>query len=236
MCGRLNITDNPFVSALLDDLKVVNPEHHKYNNFVGAASSISIIRENEGERKVEDATWWLLLEESENGGYKPSRYTSFNTRFDKLNKPGSAGYQAFKETRCVVIVTGFGETEITKTANNKSVKHYHNFYAVDGAIALAGLYRQWLNKNTGEITYSSSIITNPPHPKLIPYHKKASPMMLNQNDDSIDHWLNCSSNTTEQFTNFTQPKIYQDLSVVAIEKPSSPIPIGPAELIVHDLY
>ena len=60
--------------------------------------------------------------------------------------------------------------------------------------------------------------------------------MLNQNDDSIDHWLNCSSNTTKQFTYFTQPKIYQDLSVVAIEKPSSPIPIGPAELIVHDLY
>ena len=150
MCGRLNITDNPFVSALLDDLNVTNKETFRTSEFVRATDTISIVREVNGQRRLDDAIWWLLLEQNENDGFKPSKYTSFNTRYDKLNVKGSAGYQAFREQRCIVVASGFGETEFEQKGKRKVPTHYHNFYAIDSALAFAGLYRQWTNKSTGE--------------------------------------------------------------------------------------
>ena len=54
--------------------------------FVKAADTVSIIRNVGEQRRVENATWWLLLDQTESG-FKPSKYTSFNTRYDKLNVP-----------------------------------------------------------------------------------------------------------------------------------------------------
>ena len=80
MCGRLNVTDNPFVTELLSTLKVQNVEALKAADFIRAADNISIVREVNGERRIDNATWWLLLEQKEDGQFKPSRYTSFKTR------------------------------------------------------------------------------------------------------------------------------------------------------------
>jgi len=234
MCGRLNVTDNPFVTELLSTLKVQNVEALKTADFIRAADNISIVREVNGERRIDNATWWLLLEQKEDGQFKPSRYTSFNTRYDKLNQMGSAGFQAYRESRCIIVASGFGETEFQQKGNRKVPVHYHNFYGLDAAIPLAGLYRQWLNKETGEMTFSASVITNPPHPKLQPYHSKASPMMLNAHDDSMNSWLDCQHTPLEALAELSTPRIYQDLSVVPISKPSELAPIGPAELITAD--
>ena len=101
-------------------------------------------------------------------GFKPSKYTSFNTRYDKLNVKISACYQAYRHSRCVIPAKGFGETEYV---NNKLL-HYHDLIAKDGAILLGSLCREWLNKDTGESALSCSVITLPPLPKLKKYIQK----------------------------------------------------------------
>ncbi|WP_448546697.1 SOS response-associated peptidase family protein [Thalassotalea fusca] len=233
MCGRLNITDNPFVTALLDELNVTNRETFRTSEFVRATDTISIVREVNGERQLDDATWWLLLEPSEKGGFKPSRYTSFNTRYDKLNVKGSAGYHAYREQRCLIVASGFGETEFEQRGNRKVPVHYHNFYAIDSALAFAGLYRQWVDKSTGESQFSTSVITLPSHEKIRPFHSKASPMMLSPQGEQISQWLSASTDIL-QFDEWLLPKIYNDLSVVPIKKPSDPTPLAPAQLITRD--
>jgi len=217
MCGRLNVSDDPFVIQLVEQLGIENPiEKMRFGRFIRATDVISIIREGAGKRQLEDATWWLLLEKS-NQGFKPSKYTSFNTRYDKLNLPRSAGYSAFRQSRCIIPVKGFGETEFV----NKKPKHYFDMIAKDGeAIALGGLYRQWLDQETGEFCFSCSVITLPPHPKLKAIHSKAMPLILPKDHELLDNWLSSDVTNPEIFEFLLQAHLPQDLVAQQIDKPS----------------
>jgi putative SOS response-associated peptidase YedK len=137
MCGRLNVIDDTGVRELCEGLEIrLFPERQLFSRFIRATNQVSIIRKKSDVRRIDNATWWLLLEPTVTG-FKPSKYTSFNTRFDKLNVKGSAGYQAYRYSRCVIPAKGFGESEYV---NNKPL-HYHDLVAKDGAILLGGLCR-----------------------------------------------------------------------------------------------
>jgi len=216
MCGRLNVTDNPLVIGLLEGLGMplnvsVRPGALRTGRFIRATSTISVVLEHQGQRRLQDAIWWLLLEPTETG-FKPSQYTSFNTRSDKLNTKGCAGYIPFRLQRCIVPASGFGETELI---DGKSV--YHDFIG-EKAIAFGGLYRTWLNKDTGELTHSCSIITLPPHPKLMPYHSKAMPLMLPPKQ--FDLWLSPQQKDVAVFDDLLKPVMRQKLIGFQIDKPS----------------
>lgn len=239
MCGRLNVIDDPYVVSLCEELGVPispnsSPDEPPYYNkllcerFIRATNNISIIVEREQKRQLLTAIWWLLLEPSDNG-FKPSKYTSFNTRYDKLNTPRSAGYKAFRESRCIIPAKGFGETE-GKGAN----AIYTDFEAVNGAIAFGGLYREWLNKKTGESVFSCSIITLPPHEKIKPFHSKASPLMLSQSSGTMEMWLDPTIHDTELFNDLLTPSIHQDLSAHQIDKPSLHNPVKEPVFIKSD--
>jgi len=229
MCGRLNVSDDPFITKLLVNLGVENPrETMCYGRMLNAANVISIVIEKNKKRQLKNAHWWLLQEPTEQG-FKPSKYTSFNTRYDKLNTPRSAGFTAYRESRCIIIAKGFGETE-GKGVNAR----YHDFYADQGAIALGGLYRQWRHPSTQEIRLSCSVITLPAHEKLVPFHTKASPLMLPQDDETINAWLDSSNHNVEMFADLLKPHIPHDLIVQQINKPSLFTPTGPMRLIQKD--
>ncbi|TKB47543.1 SOS response-associated peptidase [Thalassotalea mangrovi] len=235
MCGRLNISDDPFVMELINWLGVDshNPnmrENINWGRFKRATDTISIVRQSEGQRVISDATWWLLLDKTEDG-FKPSRYTSFNTRYDKLDVPRSAGYIPFRQSRCIIPAKGFGETEFI----NKKPVHYYDMEAVDGeAIAFAGLYRQWLHPDTGELRLSCSVITLPPHDKLRHIHSKAMPLILPQNERLVSAWLDPAYQQVENFQFLLNPHLPQDLIAYPIDKPSLHNTIGAAETIVKD--
>ena len=191
MCGRLNVTDDPAVRALCDVLDInLWSEPQIFNRYIGAAHKVSFVRQTDRGRSLNNAIWWLLLEPTETG-FKPSKYTSFNTRYDKLNVPRSAGYIPFKQSRCIIPAKGFGESEF----KNKKRIHCHDIEAADGAIAFGGLYKEWINRNTGETTFSCSVITLPPNPKMADIHSKSIPLMLPQDPDTINAWLDPVSYT-----------------------------------------
>ena len=230
MCGRLNVIDNPALIELCEGLGIqIWPSQQQFGRFKRATEQVSIVRSKASVRRMDNAVWWLLLEPSETG-FKPSKYTSFNTRYDKLNTPRSAGYQAYRHSRCVIPVMGFGESEF----KNKKPLHYHDFTAVDGAFLLAGLCREWVNKSTGESALSCSVITVPPHPKLTPYHSKSSPMMLAPQSDALNLWLDEQIQDTELLGQFVKAFIPIDLKVQQIDKPSKYNSIGEPVIIPAD--
>jgi putative SOS response-associated peptidase YedK len=227
MCGRLNVVDCPEVIDLCGQLGINLQDQAmplRTSRFIRATNKISIVVEQNGQRRLQDAIWWLLLEQAEYG-FKPSQYTSFNTRYDKLNVKGSAGYTAYRTQRSIIPAAGFGETEIVNGKNQ-----YTDFIGQSG-LAVGGLYRSWLNKETGELTYSCSVITLPPHPKLIPYHSKAWPLMLPA--DRFDAWLSADQNIA-QFEVILQPRIVISLAAVPIDKPSTFKPIAEQLFITAD--
>jgi len=217
MCGRFNATFDSSVRKLYTSLNINKIIDRPIDSrFVKAADNISIVRNNGQTRQVEMAAWWLLLEQTEQN-FKPSKYTSFNTRYDKLNVKGSAGFQAFRQTRCVVAVKGFGETEFV----NKKPVHYYDMTAEKGGLLLGGLYREWVHNKTGEHKLSCSIITLPPHPQLMHIHSKAMPLLLPQEPNIIDAWLDPNVTNVEQFKYLLTPHIPQPLIAQQIDKPSS---------------
>ncbi|MBL4816292.1 MAG: DUF159 family protein [Shewanella sp.] len=225
MCGRLNFIDDLFMRTLMHDLSIANPNEMQFSRFKMPTNDISIVREIDGIRRLQTATWWLL-QETTYEGFKPSSFTSFNTRYDKLNQQGSAGYLPYRESRCLVLAKGFGETEKL----GASTKHY-DFIAQDSALTLGALYREWHHPKTGEYRVSCSIITNPAHPDMMPYHSKASPLILPQDSHFLDAWLDKDNHQTDMFTELLKPALRHDFLVQEIQKPSCYNKIGEAVLL-----
>ncbi|MDU0354327.1 SOS response-associated peptidase family protein [Paraglaciecola aquimarina] len=237
MCGRLNVTDDPAVQALCETLGINlypqsnaldMPTRPLFNRFTRVANNVSIIRDVQGKRRLDNAIWWLLLSPTEHS-FKASKWTSFNTRYDKLNIPGSAGYQAFRHSRCIVPVKGFGETQ-----GKGSDAVYTDFTAEFGAIALGGLCREWIHQTSQEVVLSCSIITLPAHHKLAQYHSKSSPLMLRQDDDTMHMWLDPSVTDVQILNNLLRPNLPQNLLAQRIDKPSTFRTIGAVERITAD--
>lgn len=230
MCGRLNVSDDPLVIGLMGALgmPLFNNSQNplRSGRFIKATNTVSVVLEEQGERRLQDATWWLLLEQTETG-FKPSQYTSFNTRYDKLNVKGSAGFIPYRKQRCIIPAAGFGETEVIggKTLYTDFVGHE--------AIAFGGLYRTWVHKDTGELVYSCSVITLPPHPKLMPYHTKAMPLMLPTS--RINDWLSPAVTNSDLFNDLLNPVLRVDLKGITIDKPSSHQQIGESFELVKDV-
>jgi putative SOS response-associated peptidase YedK len=233
MCGRLNVSDDPFVKGLLKELGVESSQNLISAPFIGAAQPVSIVRQHDNKRELLSATWWLLLEYSaqsqqlfDNRGscFKPnSKYATFNTRYDKLNTPRSVGYVPFRQTRCIIPASGFGET---------MKGNYHDLLAQKTAIAFGGLYKEYVHAETGESAYGCSIITLPAHPRLEHIYKKASPMMLKP--DEFDLWLDPNQQSIEIFNDWLVPRLHQDFLVQPIDKPSLRNPIGDPHIVKAD--
>lgn len=244
MCGRLNVTDCEGVRALMEELQIrLWPETGPiFSRVITAANTVSIVFENaHGQREMHNALWWLLLEPRISNGtvvdFKPSKYTSFNTRYDKLNVKRTAGYQSFRSMRCVIPAAGFGETE-----GKGSQARYTDFtvFAQDKpphAMAMGGLYRIWQYKgqdNTNHYKVSCSVVTLPAHPKMEKYHSKSSPLVLSHNDGSIDTWLDSGLTDTRALAWLLKPKLRHSLVAHPIVRPTQPESVGEDTLLMAD--
>lgn len=227
MCGRYNITDDPLTRVLCEQLGLFEQQSHlRFSEDVAPASTVSMIAQDQNARYIVDADWWLLQQFSEEGFKANYQYPSFNSRSDKLNNPKSIAYQPYRQSRCIIPASSFVEGQD---------KRYHQLTPVDSAIAFGGLYKSWINNDTGQMTHSCSIITLPGNPKLAHIHKKSLPLMLPFDDRSlIDAWLDPNFSQVEAFNLLLEPTLRYDIKALPIDKPSKRNPIGLEELIHKD--
>ena len=225
MCGFIGNTHQDKTLTLIEIIK----DHPDMIDiireviFAGPASTIDIVVERNGAPQVEQAIWWLLLEREENGQLRPSRYTSFNTRSDKLNVSRSAGFQAYRHSRCIIPATYIIEGEGPKQA-----RRYHRIEAVGQQFALGGLYREWLNTDTGEIQRSCSVITTPPHPAWRDIHSKSTPLFLPNDLQLQRRWLSRAVTDVSAFAPLLRPSFPSPIRCVPIERPGQQTPLGEA--------
>jgi putative SOS response-associated peptidase YedK len=229
MCGRFNLIDSPQVQLLCALLGVPMPtDNFRADIAPGGPIGIVLERRNaEGgkTRQVSEAIWWLLLDSTSlTPNYK---YASFNSRSDKLDTPRSAAYTPFRESRCIIPASAFVEGLGDK-------KTYHKIELEDAAIAFGGVYKQYVNRETGESVLGASIITLPP---LIPQwqhiHPKSLPLMLDMNNkELIDKWLDPGFDRVEEFAHALEPRVTVPMKVTPIDRPSRWNPIADSFLIV----
>jgi len=224
MCGYFGNTVSGSSLAPLDVLKA-HPElagSFRDNPGAGPASTIDIITNRGGELAVRCATWWLLLEPAQGGGFLPSKYTSFNTKSTKLNIPKSAGYHPYRSSRCIVPATYVIEGE-----GPKGARRYHKISPANQQFALGGLYREWVDSSTGEVTLSCSVITLPPHPAWEGVHSKSTPLFLPPDLEAQYRWLSPDIQDTSEFSSWLTPGFPDDLVCTPIDRPGLQTEIGP---------
>ena len=249
MCGRFNVMDDPLTRILCEQLGLFDqqqfnqqPSNLRFSDDVAPASTISIIKQDNSAREsrhIGDAIWWLLLEKNQGQAqgqnqaqnqtqYKANyKYASFNSRWDKLNTPRAIAYQPYRESRCIIPASSFVEGQD---------KRYYHLKPENSAIGFGGLYKSWVNENSGEVIHSASIITLAGNPKLEHIHRKSVPLMLPMDNTRLtDAWLDPNFKRLDKFEPFFQPILRQNLIATPIDKPSKRNPIGLAETIAADL-
>jgi putative SOS response-associated peptidase YedK len=223
MCGRYKAGKTPGLIALAETLDV-SLDGFLFNDDCCPAAPISIIVEPEGERSVKDAIWHLYLEQTDKGLKAHKKYFSINTRYDKLNKK-----LEYKASRCIILATAFVESK-------ESSSPYLLSPADGRALAFGGLYKTWVDKTTGEIVHSASMITVPGHPAPLMQniHDKAFPLWLPYDTSVMERWLNYGVNETAEFDCLLTPRLHTDLKAVPIDKASKKNPVGDPIFIPAD--
>lgn len=212
MCGRFNLIDSPEIQWLCESLGISLHDHH-YHRDIAPGGQIAIIHTVDGERTVSDATWWLFLEQD---SLRPNyKYASFNSRSDKLNSKRSIAYRPYRESRCLIPASAFVEGLGDK-------KTYHKIELENSAITFGGLFRSYLNRETGECVYSASIITLPPlSPQWDEIHPKSMPLLIDFEDEElVNKWLDPEFHDVEEFAPLLEPGIIKTMKITRIDKPS----------------
>ncbi len=226
MCGYIgNVIDSPLTQKLMDALGVGSHLDLLQNNpGSGPGALLDIIVQGEKGIEVLPAVWWLLLQSTEPGVFKPSKYTSFNTRSDKLNIKNSAGYIPYRQSRCIVPATYIIEGD-----GAKQNRCYHRIAPTNQAFALGGLYKAWRNQSTGDVTHSFSVVTLPVHPRWQQVHSKSTPLFLPMaKREIVARWLDPKFTAVEFFESLMVPCLYDDIECTPIRRPGDQSVIGTA--------
>ncbi len=124
--------------------------------------------------------FWVRSEEDA----KSIRTRTFNARAETISD--KASYRnSFKSKRCLVLADGFYEWH---TRGKEKIPYFINLKD-NISFALAGLYDNWLNRETGEYINTFTVITTRANPMLEKIHnlKKRMPVILPP--DIERHWL-----------------------------------------------
>lgn len=118
---------------------------------------------------------------------KEIRKYTLNAKIETVNEKPS--FKNAVNQRCLIIANGYYEWKWLDPKGTKKQK-YELCLAEEELFAFAGLYSHWLDKDSGELKKTYTILTTEASPLLaeIHNHKKRMPVVLKRDDES--KWLN----------------------------------------------
>jgi putative SOS response-associated peptidase YedK len=141
---------------------------------------------------ISNLNWGLIPQWSKTEDIK--QYT-LNARIETLDEKPS-----FKHAkRCVIFADGFFEWKWLDPKGRKKQKYLIE-YPNSALFGFAGLYDQWVDKATGEIIKSCSLVTTAAEGIMKEVHNSKLRMPLTVNIDSLGAWLN--NQTVADYSDF----------------------------------
>tara|TARA_R110000868_G_scaffold17423_2_gene76552 strand:- start:6 stop:710 length:705 start_codon:yes stop_codon:yes gene_type:complete len=179
--------------------------------------TIDIVIEENGELKQVSATWWFDCSYS-NFALNVGPRTTFNAR--NLESPYWKG--SLQNNRAIVLATGLGESKVIG-------KTKHQYYMQsDDVFVLGALYRKFSHER-----YSCAVITRDAHPKMEPYHDKAFPGFLPNDDEFLKIWLSKSVQQHHKIDYvLNYPTLYPTLKVQRVKTYKDKVPYKSFESVV----
>lgn len=118
---------------------------------------------------------------------KDIRKNTLNARIETLTEKPS--FRSYTKQRCLVLVNGFYEWQWLDEKGKQKQK-YEIGLKDDEAFALAGIWSDWLDKETGELMRTYAILTTEANAFMSVIHnsKKRMPVILHPENEQA--WLN----------------------------------------------
>lgn len=172
----------------------------RYN--IAPTQEIAAITEIENAREISLFKWGLIPKWAKDDSIGNKL---INARAETLREKPSFR-DAFRSRRCIIPASGFYEWQKT----SKGAKQPYYFYLKEKEIfGFAGLWEEWLNKETGELTESCTIITTEANDILKPVHDRM-PVILKTKD--YEEWLNPEIKNTDELQNLLVPYPADEMS------------------------
>ncbi len=181
MCGRFTQKNKKKTVENEFDVKIPKTQSFNISYNIAPTQLIGAIRVIENAREYANLKWGLIPSWSKDDSFASKL---INARAETLAEKASFR-EAYKKRRCLIPASGFYEWE--KTANGKQP---HYFYLKDKDIfGFGGLWEEWLDKESGELIETFTIITTEANEGLEPIHNRM-PVIIKQTD--YEKWLNDS--------------------------------------------
>ena len=208
MCGRFSNDAKP--EQIEKEFKIgkLNPKLFTPRYNIAPTQMIPVVLEQSGERVIESLRWGLIpsWSKDESIGSK-----MINARAETLAEKPSFR-DAFKKHRCIIPASGFYEWQ----KQSKGAKQPFYFRMKDKDVfGFAGLYEQWLDKETGEQIETFTIITTEANKVLEPIHERM-PVILKSKD--YDQWLDAKEKDTSELQKLLAPYPSEEMKSYAVSK------------------
>jgi len=160
---------------------------------------LSVIR-SDNKSVIQPCKWGLIaywVKDEKQAGEMAAM--TLNAKAETIFEKPSFKY-SIKKNRCLVLIDGFYEW---KTVGKNKYPHFI-YLKNNEPFALGGIYNDWVNKSTGEIINTFSIITTEANPLMADIHntKKRMPLILDR--ESEKKWVDPELNETE-VRNYMKP-------------------------------
>jgi putative SOS response-associated peptidase YedK len=189
----------------------------RYN--IAPAQMIAAIAEIENARELSSFKWGLIPRWAKDDSIGSKL---INARAETLDEKPSFR-EAFRSRRCIIPASGFYEWQ--KQA--KGAKQPFYFYLKEKEVfGFAGLWEEWLDKQTGELTQTCTIITA--NEALKPVHDRM-PVILKTGE--YDFWLDEKVKDTNKLQNLLVPYPGKEMDSHAISRSINNPAVNSEELI-----
>ena len=193
MCFYMQQKDSILKVQKRFNATVHNPEMFLQSDFINGFDHLPspIILKSTPQIISTHFSWGLLPYWSKDIDF---RNNTLNARLETISEKPS--FREIINNRCLVIATAFYEWHWLDEKGSK--KQPYIIYAEEEIFAMAGLYSDWINPQTGEIMFTFTIVTTEANAimQYIHNHKKRMPIILKKEDENA--WLD-SSNHVKDF-------------------------------------
>jgi len=195
MCGRFTQTNKPKEIEKEFDVKISDKALYKPRYNIAPTQIIPAVLESDGERIISELRWGLIPAWAKDDSIG-SRL--INARAETLaEKPSFKN--AFRLRRCIIPASGFYEWQKA----DKGAKQPFYFHLKDKEVfGFAGLWEEWLDKESGEAVETCTIITTEANRILEPVHDRM-PVILKAKD--YDEWLDEKQSDTDKLQKLLAP-------------------------------
>lgn len=223
MCGRFTSKAKPEQVEKEFKIGKLNPSIFEPRYNIAPSQIIPAVLESEGKRIINGLRWGLIPSWAKDDSIGNKL---INARAETLSEKPSFR-NAFRSRRCIIPASGFYEWQKKGTG----AKQPFYFYLKDKEVfGFAGLFEEWLDKESGELIESCTIITTEANEVLEPVHDRM-PVILKPTD--YDQWLDEKEKDTDRLQRLLVPYPADEMSSHTVSRAvNSPSEDSP-ELIVN---